>query len=51
MTWAGNFVEFVKRLLNLEERVGKNTQELKELRQDLKTLSDFVGRVAYRGWS
>ncbi|MGG6297819.1 hypothetical protein ACQ4M4_25785 [Leptolyngbya sp. AN02str] len=45
MTWINNLAEFVKRLLQLENRVEKNSQQIEELRQDLKKLTDYVARL------
>lgn len=47
MTWVGNITEFAKRLLQLQGRVEKNTEDIKELRQDLKELTEFTRKVAY----
>jgi len=47
MSWHQELLSFVKRLLKLEERVEKNTEEIKAIRQDLKELTEFTSRVAY----
>ena len=47
MSWIQNLAHVVKQVLTLEERVKKNTEEIKELRQDLKELLDFTRKIAY----
>jgi hypothetical protein len=39
--------EFGKQLLTLKSQVEKNTQDLKELRQDLKNLTAAVQKLVY----
>jgi septal ring factor EnvC (AmiA/AmiB activator) len=38
---------FARDLFQLASRVDKNAQDIEELRQDLKTLSEFSQKVAY----
>jgi hypothetical protein len=40
--------EFGKQLLTLKNQVDKNTQDIKELRQDLKELTSLVQKLAYK---
>lgn len=47
MSWHQDLLNFVKRLLKLEERVEKNAEEIAAIRQDLKALTEFTNRVAY----
>lgn len=47
MSWVNDLASFARRLLDLERRVGSNTEELKALRQDLNQLKDFTREVAY----
>jgi hypothetical protein len=47
MSWVSDLAEFAKRLLTLESRVETNSEEIKELRQDLKALTQFTQKVAY----
>jgi hypothetical protein len=39
--------EFGKQLLTLKSQVEKNTQDIEELRQDLKNLTSAVQKLAY----
>jgi hypothetical protein len=39
--------EFGKQLLTLKSQVEKNTQDIKDLRQDLKVLTAAVQKLAY----
>ena len=47
MSWVKDLAGFAKQLLMLENRVAANAEEIKELRQDLKTLTEFTQKVAY----
>lgn len=47
MSWTGDLAKFVKKLLLLEQRVEKNAEDIKNIRQDLKELTDFTRKVAY----
>lgn len=42
-----DIASFGKKLLFLTERVDKNAEEIKALRQDLKALTNFTQEVAY----
>ena len=48
--------EFGRQLLTIKSQVEKNTQDIKDLRQDLKELTSAVQKLAYtvrgalRGW-
>jgi predicted nucleic acid-binding Zn-ribbon protein len=41
------FYEYARRLFTLKDQTDKNTEEIKELRQELKQLSEVVREVVY----
>lgn len=45
MSWT-EWGKFIKKLLLLEDRVGINAKEIKDLREDLKQLTSFTRQVA-----
>jgi chromosome segregation ATPase len=47
VSWISDLADLAKNLLTLESRVESNSEEIKELRQDLKALTQFTRRVAY----
>lgn len=47
MSWVQDLAAFAKRLLMLETRVETNAEEIKALRQDLKSLTEFTQKIAY----
>jgi predicted nuclease with TOPRIM domain len=47
MSWASDLAKYAKELLLLQSRVVSNSEEIKELRQDLKALTEFTRKVAY----
>ena len=46
MSWLQEVASFAKRLILLEQRVEDNAQTIKELREELKALTEFSRRVA-----
>lgn len=47
MSWVQDLASFVKRLITLETRVESNAEEIKALREDLKSLTEFTQKVAF----
>lgn len=47
MSWFDRLSEFVGRLLKLENRVERNTEELQALRQEIKELTKYTKKIAY----
>lgn len=46
MTWLKEFSEFARKLLLLQDRVERNSEEINALRKDLNALTNIVHQVA-----
>ena len=47
MSWIQDIASFTRKLLILESRVEDHSEEIKDLRRELKELRDFAQNIAY----